>query len=246
MSKRKNQSAVNDCSAPQRKKKFHTKDLRTVQPLTPSQKKLFNHFNQEKEDIMSYFLYGSAGTGKTFSAMYLALAEVLDPESDYDNLIVVRSTVPARDVGFLPGDLEEKIQVYEEPYMSICDELFEWSKSYENLKKNGTIRFMPTSFLRGTTFDHSVILVDETQNMTFQELDTIMTRVGKHSKIYFCGDYKQSDLIYKKFDTSGFADFKKVIDSMDKYFHSIEFSVDDIVRSGIVKEYLLKKEKLLD
>ena len=218
------------------RKTFHTKDLRKIQPLKKTQEKLFKYWNDDPESSM--FLYGSAGTGKTFSAMYLALRDVLDKGNPYDNLLIVRSTVPARDVGFLPGDLEEKIQVYEEPYI-------EYRNSYLNMKLSGIIRFAPTAFLRGTTFDNSIIIVDEAQNMTFQELDTIMTRVGRHSKIIFSGDMKQSDLIYKKMDSSGFTDFFSVIKKMEDYFHCIEFSSDDIVRSGIVKDYIKIKERIL-
>lgn len=224
------------------KKKWHSKDIIKYQPKTPNQTYLDKKF---KVDDMNFFLYGSAGTGKTFYSMYKALQLVLDPESPYDDLIIVRSVVPAREVGYLPGSLDEKVQVYEEPYASICDELFEYSNAYDNLKTAGYITFMPTSFMRGSTYNNAIILVDETQNMTFQELDTVITRVGRDSKIIFCGDRKQSDLIYKKNDISGFDDFLKIIEQMNR-FEVIEFTREDIVRSDFVKSYIIAKENVLE
>ena len=240
----KKRSTDHDSNGPQVRKKFHLKDLRKIQPLTDNQTKLFETWKDNSS--LSFFLYGSAGTGKTFTAMFLALHDLLDTNSTYDKIIVVRSTVPSRDVGFLPGDIDEKTEVYEEPYISICDELFPWSKSYENMKKADKIEFMPTSFLRGTTFDNCILVVDECQNMNYQELDTVITRIGKNTKVYFCGDCKQNDLIHKKTDTSGFEDFRRVVSSLREWFHSIEFTRDDIVRSRLVKDYIIAKETLLD
>lgn len=240
MSRKK--SHDHDSNGPQMKKKFHLKDLLKIQPLTLNQKKLFDSWKDNSS--LSFFLYGSAGTGKTFSAMFLALYNLLDENETYDKIIIIRSTVASRDVGFLPGDLDEKTEVYEEPYISICDELFPWSKSYENLKKLGKIEFMPTSFLRGTTFDNCLIIVDECQNMNYGELDTIITRVGKNSKIFFCGDCQQNDLMYKKSESSGFSDFKRVLSNLREYFDCIEFNTDDIVRSSLVKDYIIAKNQL--
>jgi len=238
-SKKTNTNDNSNCG-PQIKKKFHTKDLTKIQPKTNNQKKLMTQYKDNPDK--SFFLSGSAGTGKTFLSMYLALNEVVDPNNDFDELIIIRSIVPSREIGFLPGSIEEKTMVYEEPYVSICDELFEYSKSYDNLRNAGYIDFIPTSFLRGSTFNNCIILVDECQNMTFQELDTIMTRVGTNSKIIFCGDSRQCDLNQKRNDLSGFDDFYSIVKRMKKYFSFIEFDADDIVRSGIVKEYIINKE----
>lgn len=224
------------------KKHFHLHDLTKIRPLTDNQEHLFEQW-EEYPDI-SFFLYGSAGTGKTFTAMYMALHDVLSKDNPYDNLLIIRSTVPSRDIGFLPGDLDEKIEVYEEPYMSICDELFPHKKSYEYMKEKGLIHFCSTSFLRGTTFDNTVILVDETQNMSWIELYTILTRMGNNSKIMFCGDLKQNDLVKNSRDVSGLKRFMDVIETMENYFEIVEFLPDDIVRSGIVKEFILKCENL--
>lgn len=225
---------------PQVRKKFHVQDLIKIQPITQNQKKLFKQFESEKDK--SFLLCGSAGTGKTFSALFLALRTVLSKETPFEKIIIVRSIVPSRNIGFLPGDLNEKIAVYEQPYSAICDELFPYANTYDNLKKAGLIEFQPTSFLRGTTFNNAIILVDEFQNLNFAECDTIMTRVGQNSKVLFCGDIAQSDLIYSRHDESGFDKFYDIIRRMKNHFNIIEFDADDIVRSGLVKEYIMKRD----
>ncbi|MBT8449619.1 MAG: PhoH family protein [Gammaproteobacteria bacterium] len=221
------------------KKKFHTKDLTKVHPLTKTQGEVFASYNSN----FNLFLHGSAGTGKTFLSMYLALREVLEEGSPYDKLIIIRSSVATRDVGFLKGDLEEKIAVFEAPYSDICDRLFTYSKTYENMKKIGYIEFMSSSYLRGLTFDNAIILVDECENMNAHELDSIITRVGKDAKIIFSGDIKQTDLLKSSRDKTGIEDFMRVVAHMPE-FALVEFTTDDIVRSGLVKSYLITKEKL--
>lgn len=224
---------------PQQRKKVHHKDLIQYQPLTDTQKRLFDTFRNYKDKHLS--LIGSAGTGKTFCALFLALDELLNNEQ-YEKIIIIRSAVSSRDIGFLPGDQQEKGQVYELPYIGICDEMFEFSKSYETLKKLGKIEFQLSSFLRGTTFSNSIIIVDEAQNMSFQEADTIITRTGQNSKVIIVGDIKQNDLVRSKYDQSGFNKLYEIIVNMDS-FEIIEFNHDDIVRSGFVKEYIITKEK---
>lgn len=221
------------------KKKFHPKDLSPIQPLTHNQSETFLAYNSG----YNLFLSGSAGTGKTFLSMYLALREVLETSTPYDQLIIMRSVVSTRDFGFLPGTEEEKQEVYEKPYMGICDRLFEYSNTYRNLKKLGYIEFTNTSYLRGTTYSDCIILVDESENMNEHELDSIITRVGKNCKIIFSGDVKQTDLIKSNRDRTGFPDFMKIINSMEE-FRTIEFTIDDVVRSGLVKSYLIAKDKL--
>jgi len=217
------------------KKTFHPQDLKFIRPKTKTQEDLFQAFHQA-----NLFLYGSAGTGKTFLSMYLALREVL--EGKFRRLIIIRSVVPSRDTGFLPGTLEEKIAVYEQPYRTICNQLFPYSKSYDNLKKGGYIEFMTTSFLRGDTLDDCIVLVDEIQNMNFQEADTIITRFGENTKIIFSGDTSQTDL-NKKYDKSGMIEFMRIIEGMDE-FEMVRFVPQDVVRSGLVRSYLLRKEAL--
>jgi phosphate starvation-inducible protein PhoH len=184
-------------------------------------------------------LHGVAGTGKTFISMYKALEEVLDPETDFERLVVVRSAVPSRDIGHLPGDEKEKTEVYTLPYVEICEDLFNHIQPFVRLQEQKSIHFLITSFVRGITLDNSIIIVDECQNMTDMELNSIMTRIGKNSKIIFCGDFRQTDL-YKKNDMSGLQKFIAIADMMPS-FKTVEFSVNDIVRSKLVKEYIIAR-----
>lgn len=221
------------------KKTFHVKDLNPIKPKTPAQEEVFHSWNNDK----NLLLKGSAGSGKTLVGMFLALREVLDPDSPYRQLICIKSAVPTRDIGFLPGEESEKVAVYEESFRSICNDLFSFKKSYDNLKKSGYVRFLTTSFIRGLTFDNAIIIFDEIQNASFAELSTVVTRVGYDCKIIFCGDTRQNDLIYKRNDVSGLPAFIRVIEEM-RSFNVINFTVEDVVRSGIVKEFLLAREKL--
>lgn len=213
-------------------------DLQTISPITENQKKTFDAFKQGKELI----LHGVAGTGKSFISLYLALEQVLDPSTEYDDIFIVRSTVPTRDMGFLPGTEEEKVSIYEAPYRQICGELFSVRNAYDSLKAQGTIKFTSTSYVRGITINNSIVIVDELQNLTFHELDSVFTRVGQNTKIMFCGDYLQSDL-QKSNDRSGVLDFMRVFKSMEETA-DIEFTTDDIVRSDIIRSYILAKLKL--
>lgn len=195
------------------RKSFHEKDLILIQiqPKTDNQNLVFDSYKNNKQ----LFLYGCAGTGKTFLSLFLSLKSVLRKE--YDKVYIVRSVVPVRDIGFLPGTEEEKIEVYEAPYKQICNELFPYSKSYDNLKLANKMEFIPTSFIRGITLNDCIVIVDETQNMTFEELSSIITRMGDNSKIIFCGDNNQNDLHYKKSDVSGFLQFLNIIKSMYEF-----------------------------
>lgn len=186
-------------------------------------------------------LHGMAGTGKTFLALLLSLREIEKEDSQYDKVFIVRSTVPTRDVGYLKGDLKEKIEVYEDPYIKICNDLYHRQDAYQNLKNTNKIEFVSTSYLRGTTFDDCIVVVDEVQNMTFHECDTLITRLGKNARIIFAGDFRQTDLLKDK-DRRGFMEFMGCIKEL-RPFSFIEFSIDDIVRSGIVKQYLIIKQR---
>jgi predicted ribonuclease YlaK len=219
-----------DHNEPQVKSHFA---LRTISPLTPNQELAFKAFQSDDQII----LHGVAGTGKTYISLWHALKEVLNPNSKYKRIIIVRSVVPSRDMGFLPGTAKEKAKVYEEPYQAICDDLFGRGDGYEILKTRKLIEFTTTSFLRGLTFDDSIIIVDEVQNLAPGEIHTIMTRVGERSRIIFCGDFRQSDLA-KETDRKGLLTFMRIADRME-CFTKIEFQANDIVRSKIVKQYIL-------
>ena len=211
--------------------------LRTFQPLTENQKLFFDAYKRGDYFIA---LHGVAGTGKTFCALYKALEEVLDKSNPFDKIIVVRSAVQTREMGHLPGDVDEKMEIYQQPYVQICETLFKNPEAYKRLKEQKHIDFISTSFIRGMSFDDAIIIVDEMQNMTFEEIDTVMTRVGYRSKIIWCGDYRQTDLNKKKNDMSGILKFFDIAAKMHA-FTKIEFTADDIVRSSLVKDYILAK-----
>ena len=214
-----------------------------INPITESQGVVFDSYKDGKNQ----FLYGCAGTGKTFMSLYLALQDVLDNETPYDRVCLVRSLIPTRDIGFLPGDEEDKAALYQVPYSSMVQFMFKQPNEdafkglYDRLKNQGSLYFLSTSFLRGLTFDNSIIIVDECQNLNFHELDTIITRVGQDSKIIFCGDLNQTDLI-KTNDRNGIQDFFRIIQNMEE-FNDVEFGIPDIVRSGFVRSYLIEKTR---
>lgn len=210
--------------------------LKTFQPLTDNQKTFFDAYKQGDYFIA---LHGVAGTGKTFIALYKALEEVLDKTNPFNKIIIVRSAVQSREIGHLPGDVGEKLEIYEQPYRQICHTLFDRKDAYQRLSEQGYIDFISTSFIRGMSFDDAIIIVDEMQNMNFEEIDTVMTRVGHRSKIIWCGDYRQTDL-RKSNDKSGILKFFDIAYHM-KAFTKIEFTADDIVRSSLVKDYIIAK-----
>ena len=211
--------------------------LKRFQPLTDNQRNTFAAY----EDGKHLLLTGTAGTGKSFLSLYLGMTDIMDTKA-YQKLIIVRSVVPGRDIGFLPGSNKEKAKVYEAPYYSIFSELFGRGDAYEYLKTKNVVEFMTTSFVRGITINDAVIVVDELQNMTPQELHSIFTRIGKNCRVIFAGDIKQTDLNPRK-EESGFRDFFKIINRMAD-FKSVEFTRDDIVRSSLVKQYIIVREDL--
>ena len=224
-----------------KKKPISNQYLVDVTPLTDNQRILFDSYAQHKNIVA----YGVAGTGKTFITLYNALKEVLDDSTPYERVYIVRSLVSTREIGFLPGDHEDKSTLYQIPYKNMVKYMFQMPSDadfemlYGNLKSQETIKFWSTSFLRGTTLDNAIIIVDEFQNLNFHELDSIITRVGENSKICFCGDASQTDLV-KTNDKNGIVDFMNILRKMIS-FDIIEFDVDDIVRSGLVKEYIIAK-----
>jgi predicted ribonuclease YlaK len=224
-----------------RKKALGNEYLLDIDPLTDNQKKLFDAYAEGKHLVA----YGCAGTGKTFITLYNALREVLDERTPYEKIYLVRSLVATREIGFLPGTYDDKSDIYQIPYKNMVKYMFqmpsdaEFEMLYGNLKSQETIKFWSTSFLRGTTLDNAIVIVDEFQNLSGHELDSIITRVGENSKIMFCGDATQSDL-QKSNDRNGIVDFMRILRAMPSV-DIIEFGIEDICRSGLVKEYLIAK-----
>ena len=230
--------------ATKKSKEIDASTMVSVKPITDTQKVVFETWKKEKNQ----FLFGAAGTGKTFVSLYLALNDIFNLKTKYDKVVLVRSLIPTRDIGFLPGDEEDKSALYQVPYQNMVQFMFEmpneqaFNSLYDKLKGQGSLYFLSTSFLRGLTFDNSIIIVDECQNLNFHELDTIITRVGQDSKIVFCGDFDQSDLV-KHNEKNGLHDFLRILEEMEE-FNCSEFSIGDIVRSGFVRSYLINKTKL--
>ena len=227
-----------------RKKPINSELLININPLTENQEKTFEAYSKDKNLV----LHGAAGTGKTFISLYLALKDVLNLENPYEKIYIVRSLVPTREIGFLPGDHEDKSSLYQIPYKNMVKYMFEMENDqqfemlYDNLRSQETISFWSTSFIRGVTLDNCIIIVDEFSNLNFHELDSIITRVGQNTKIIFSGDYTQSDLV-KNNEKNGILDFMKILQTMEE-FECVEFGVEDIVRSGLVRSYLISKIKL--
>ena len=225
-------------------KDINANSLVAIKHITDNQKIVFDTWKKGK----CQFLFGAAGTGKTFVSLYLSLKDVLDLKTKFDKVVLVRSLIPTRDIGFLPGDEEDKASLYQVPYMNMVQFMFEMSNEqqfntlYDRLKGQGTLFFLSTSFLRGLTFDNSIIIVDECQNLNFHELDTIITRVGQDSKIIFCGDFDQTDLTRQN-EKNGLHDFLRILMEMEE-FNCLEFTIGDIVRSGFVRNYIINKMKL--
>lgn len=214
-------------------------DLKHISPLTDNQEQTFEAFSRGK----NLLLHGSAGTGKSFISLYLSLEEIMEGDGRYNKVVILRSVVPTRDMGFLPGSAKEKAKVYEAPYAAICNELFGRGDAYEILKTKNMIDFQTTSFVRGITLNDCIVLVDECQNMTYQELDSVITRIGDNCRVVFSGDFKQSDLI-RDAERSGLLTFMKILKRMNM-FENIEFTKEDIVRSDLVKSYIIAKEAML-
>lgn len=227
MSRKQRRNVVND----------NNLKVQDISPLTDNQRKFFEHYKSDKNQL----LLGYSGTGKTFMAMAKALEEVSTGGSSYKRVVVIRSAVPTRDIGFLKGTEAEKGAVYELPYKKVCSELFGRDDAYEVLVKHDGIRFMLTSFIRGLTLDNSIVIVDEFQNMTAHEADSVLTRIGHNSKIIICGDILQRD--FTKASEKNIEKFLSVVESMDNYFDFNYFGEDDIVRSGLVADYIKKKHR---
>ena len=238
---RKRSAATLSTKQMKRTKPINTELLKNIEPLTPAQELLWEEYASGKNLVA----YGCAGTGKTFCLLYQALKEVLTEDTPYEKIYIVRSLVPTREIGFLPGTHEDKSYLYQIPYRNMVKHMFsmytdkEFESLYDDLQRQETISFWSTSFLRGTTLDNAIIIVDEFENLNFHELDSIMTRVGENSKIFFAGDASQSDLL-KVTERTGILDFMQILNGMPE-FSKVEFGLEDIVRSGLVRSYLVSK-----
>ena len=227
-----------------RKKPINLDYIKKIEPLTDNQEVFFDSYKKNQNLVA----YGCAGTGKTFITLYNALLDVLDPRTPYEKIYIVRSLVATREIGFLPGDHEDKSALFQIPYKNMVKYMFEmpddnaFEMLYTNLKAQGSITFWSTSFIRGTTLDNAIIIVDEFQNLNFHELDSMITRVGENSKLMFCGDATQTDLV-KTAEKNGIMDFMRILNNMPS-FDTIEFQAEDICRSGLVKEYIIAKLEL--
>ena len=213
-------------------------NLKHVNPLTENQRIAFDAFDDGKH----LMLHGMAGTGKTFLALSKTIDALMSNKGVQNKIYIVRSVVPTRDMGFLPGNQKEKMKVYEAPYYAICTELFDRSDAYEILKQKNAIEFISTSFIRGITMNNCYVIVDEVNNMTFHELDSVITRIGKGCRVLFCGDFRQSDLT-KEQERNGLKDFMKIVGKLNDFVH-VDFLEQDIVRSKLVKEYIIARQKL--
>jgi phosphate starvation-inducible protein PhoH len=217
-----------------------TMDMKPIHPITANQETVFEAY----EDGMHLFLHGCAGTGKTFITLYLALQELASGKSECQRVVIIRTAQSSKDIGFLPGSEKQKAEVYEAPYRALCAELYGRGDAYEILKQRGIIEFHTTSFLRGTTIDKAIIIVDEVQNQRYSEIRTVLTRVGKDSRIVLCGDTRQDDLTSARYnETSGLKDIMEVLNNMSG-IETIQFGVDDIVRSGFVREFIIAEYEL--
>lgn len=212
--------------------------IRNIQPLTENQERAFQAYFDGKHIALT----GSAGTGKSFLAMYLALKEIIKENGQgYNRLIIVRSAVPTRDLGFVPGTLEEKSKIYQDPYKNIANELIGRGDAWHFLINKEIIEFQTTSFLRGLTFTDCIIIFDEFQSATFHEIDTVLTRIGENCRFILCGDFNQNDLSIKR-EKSGFESALGILKNMEDVAE-VRFTIEDVVRSGFVKNYLIEKEK---
>lgn len=214
--------------------------LNDIGPITDNQVQTFRAYDRGD----NLFLHGCAGTGKTFISMYLALREIQEKQSRRRKLVIIRTAQSSKDIGFLPGSEKQKLEVYEAAYRAICAELFHRDDAYDILKQKGIIEFHSTSFLRGTTIDDAIILVDEVQNQRYVELRTVLTRTGDHSRIVLCGDTKQDDLTSERYkEASGLANMMRVFEHMG-CMSTVEFEIDDIVRSGFVRDFIIAENQL--
>lgn len=222
-----------------KRRTWSTHDLKSVRPLNEAQRQMIESYFTGNHIVAS----GSAGTGKSFIALFLALNDLLSKDTPTQKIIIVRSAVPSREIGFLPGSIEEKLAPYEIPYRDIIGDLLRYKGAYDSLKENGQVVFMPTSFVRGLTWDDAVVIIDETQNMMLTEINSIMTRVGDNSRVIVCGDVAQNDLNFRKSDVSGYAEALTIFSRMAD-MDIVQFTINDIVRSKFVRQWITEYQKV--
>lgn len=212
-------------------------ELIDFSPKTDNQARMFDDFHNGSNILA----IGSAGSGKTVVSLYLALQKLIT--NGIDKIIILRSAVPTRNQGFLPGTQAEKDDIYKPAYIQLVNFLFHSDTAWDTLTKRGYIQFMSTSYVRSITFENAVIIFDEIQNADFSETISVLTRLGEGCKVFLCGDIRQNDLERKR-EVSGFLNILKVINRMDNHFSVIEFTRDDIVRSKFVKDLIIALEDL--
>ncbi|HAW78863.1 MAG TPA: hypothetical protein DCX27_03545 [Balneola sp.] len=238
MARRKISQKPNNHRKQQKRERFEDSlRIKDVYPKTENQKRIFSLYRQNK----NLMIHGLPGTGKTYLSMYLSLSDIIS--GHYDKIIIFRSAVATRDIGFLPGSAKDKVKEFEAPYSEICSKLFDRDDIYHLLKMRKMVEFRPTSFIRGITFDNAIIIVDEVQNLNDHEVSSVITRMGNNSKIIMCGDFRQSDFVTKGAEESGIKNLFKTTKLMPSFSH-VELGIDDIVRSGIVKEYIQARHEL--
>jgi phosphate starvation-inducible PhoH-like protein len=214
------------------KKEIESKNK--VKGLTEGQQDYLDAINENVVTLCS----GLAGTGKTYIAVVRAV-ELLQ-EGQYKRIVIARPAVECgKSLGFLPGNEDEKVAPYMRPIKDILHELID-AKQLEEYIKNETIEFCALTYMRGRTLNNCIMILDEAQNATWEELMMFLTRIGKNSKIIISGDETQEDVFHKalaqclcKFDTKPYI----------REIEVIYLDVEDIVRNGLIRKIIKRMGK---
>jgi len=213
---------------------LHGVNGKTITARTKNQQKLVKDF--ETNDLL--FAIGPAGSGKTYTAIALAVRSLKNKE--IKKIILSRPAVEAGEkLGFLPGDMKEKIDPYLQPLYDALQDMITPLKLKEYLE-NGTIQIAPLAFMRGRTLSDAVVILDEAQNTTTQQIKMFLTRMGLNTKMIITGDMTQIDLPASQ--KSGLVDALFVLKNV-KGIAKIEFDVKDIVRHHLVQRIVEAYEK---
>lgn len=213
--------------------KDHLALVEKVVPMNETQRQMIFAFSQG----LNIVAYGSAGTGKSYVGCALALEKLFKRQSE--KIVIVRSAVSSRSLGFLPGNLDEKADPYKAPYKQIINRLCGNGTAWDILIKKEMIEFITSSYVRGITIDNATVIVDEFQNCNQNEAMSILTRVGENCQVILLGDTKQTDL---KKDESCFDWVMSVAQRMPRWFDLVHFYPKDIVRSGFCKDLIIAIE----